>query len=247
MHRFLVLAFLMLFGAALPASAQLAAEELPIFYVVRQEATVFSQADSTRPYVSLGLREPVFLLAKEGRWMQIRTHDGAQGYVYASALSNTWIRVSKRKRSLFLYRGTTLVKEFPADFGYNAFADKERRGSTLDPDHWRTPEGTFYVAKKNAGSKYHRALVLNYPNAEDAERGLKAGLITIEEFNAIHAAEVAFTMPPMSTALGGYIEIHGSGTGVRTNWTQGCVALHNAHIDELWRWADVGTPVVIEP
>ncbi len=50
----------------------------------------------------------------------------------------------------------------------------------------------------------------------------------------------------MHTALGGMIEIHGDGTGVSNNWTQGCVAIHNTHIDKLWAWVEVGTPVIIE-
>ena len=51
----------------------------------------------------------------------------------------------------------------------------------------------------------------------------------------------------MNTALGGMIEIHGHGTGARSNWTQGCIAVRNDAMDRLWRWVAVGTPVVVEP
>ena len=130
--------------------------------------------------------------------------------------------------------------------GTNAFADKERRGGLLNPDDWRTPEGVFYVVGKNDQSRYYKALVLNYPTAEDAERGLQDELISEREYERIVKAHREQTMPPMDTPLGGWIEIHGSGTGVGSNWTQGCVALANGDMDVVYRWAVVGTPVLIE-
>jgi murein L,D-transpeptidase YafK len=180
------------------------------------------------------------------KWSKVRTQDNAQGYIKSEDISNVWIRVSKRQKSVFLYEGTDLVMKVPADFGYNAFADKVRQGSGTNPDDWRTPEGTFFVVKKNPYSKFYKAFVLNYPTAEDAERGLKQGLISGAQHRAIVDAENSFSMPPMSTALGGMIEIHGDGTGASTNWTQGCIAVHNKQMDELWEWVVVGTPVLVE-
>lgn len=246
MRRLLTLLMLVLFASTNVALAQSEAEEAPIFYVVKQVATVYSQADSTRPYLQLGFREPVFVEENNKNWYKIKTQDGAHGYVHHTAVSNYWIRVSKRKKSLYLYQGTELVKKYAADFGYNSFADKERRGNTLNPDDWRTPEGVFFVVRKNPHSRFYQAFVLNYPNTEDAERGLRDGLISRAEYNSIVNAENDFRMPPMGTALGGMIEIHGDGTGKSYNWTQGCVALHNEHIDELWDIVSVGTPVLVE-
>jgi len=51
----------------------------------------------------------------------------------------------------------------------------------------------------------------------------------------------------MNTELGGYIEIHGDGTGERNNWTQGCIAIANGELDRLWDLVTVGTPVLIDP
>lgn len=232
-----------------PATAQKASEakdDHPIYYTTSRQVTAYAAPDSSRPYVRLRFREPVHVVEEAGRWLQIRTQDGARGYVRREEVSNIWIRVSKEKKHLSVYRGTELVLRVPADFGFNAFADKEKRGSGLNPDDWRTPEGVFYVAKKNPASKYYKALVLNYPNAEDAARGLKERLITESEYEAIVKAEQQFEMPPMHTELGGWIEIHGHGTGVGRNWTQGCVAIENAQIDKLYRWVEIGTPVLIE-
>lgn len=217
-----------------------------VHYTTKSQAVLYSVSDSTRPYLELGMREPVWVIENGGRWARVRTRDGAQGLVRADLLSNVWIRVSKSSQTVFVYRGDRLAARIPADLGYNFFADKEVRGSPNDPDHWRTPEGTFHVAHKNANSQFYRALVLNYPNAEDAERGLSDGLITPADYEAIVLAEKTFRMPPMGTALGGYIEIHGRGTGQRANWTQGCIAVPDEEMDRIWDWITVGTPVIIE-
>ena len=217
-----------------------------MYYVVKRGATVYTEPVGGRAYLRLNFREPVFVLSSEGDWSRIRTQDGAQGYVETSALSNVWIRVSKHRKTLYVYRGMDLIMEMPADFGFNAFADKERQGSRANPDHWRTPDGNFFVVKKNPYSKFYKAFVLNYPTAEDARRGYKQGLISKQQHDTIVQAEKNFTSPPMHTALGGMIEIHGDGTGVSNNWTQGCVAIHNTHIEKLWAWVEVGTPVIIE-
>ena len=232
-----------------PAESQAqASADLPVlYYAIEPKVTVFTAPDSSRAYFTLRRREPVEVLEDHGRWVRVRTQERATGYVPKAQLSNVWIRISKREATLYLYEGDQLLRAFPTDFGQNAFADKEKRGSLYEPDHWRTPDGVFFIANKNPRSKFYKALVLNYPNAEDAERGLEQGYISKAEYDAILAAEAAIAMPPMNTALGGWIEVHGDGTGARSNWTQGCVAVHNDHIDYLWRHVYVGTPVLIEP
>ena len=217
-----------------------------IHYVVTEGAIIYTEPDGERPYVRLRFREPVYVLSTEDGWSRVRTQDGARGYIDASDVSNVWVRVSKRRKRVYLYRGIVLALEVPADFGYNAILDKERRGTEANPDHWRTPEGAFFVVKKNPTSQFYKALLLNYPNAEDAERGLHAGLIDKRQYDSIMRADATSSVPPMHTALGGYIEIHGDGTGRATNWTQGCVAVHNDHLDALWAEVSVGTPVIIE-
>lgn len=226
--------------------AQATGESRPLYYVVERQVAMHVAPDAASEKTNqFSFREPVYLLKRDGMWSQVRTKDGTEGYVMHSSLSNLWIRVAKSTQTIFVYEGTKLLKEIPADLGYNSFADKERRGSLRDRDHWRTPEGTFFVTKKNDRSQYYKAFVLNYPSREDAERGLKQGLITQAEYHAIARAEAMFETPPMSTALGGMIEIHGKGTGARNNWTQGCVAIPNDAMDDLWNLVRVGTPVLI--
>jgi len=217
-----------------------------LFYVTGKSARLYRDSIQSQPYVQLHYREPVSLLKKEGEIKKVRTMDGAIGYVNANQLSNIWIHVSKRRKLLILYRGMEVISKFHADFGYNGISDKVVRGSDARPDHWRTPEGVFYVVKKNPYSQFHRAFLLNYPNEEDAKRGLSEGLISQREYNAIMLAEKRGLPPPMQTPLGGFIEIHGNGTGASSNWTEGCVAVRDADMDLMWSYVQEGTPVVIE-
>lgn len=219
----------------------------PLYYVTRPEATVYTAPRDGKPYLKLHLREQVYLLEEEGGWARVKTMDGAEGYLMRGHLSNVWMRISKKSQTLFVYRGPELIEKFPVDLGYNYFADKERRGSMSGRDHWRTPEGQFFVVSLNGRSQYHKAFVLNYPTPEDAESGLKKGLISRAEHAAIVSADRKGAMPPMNTALGGWIEIHGNGTGARSNWTQGCIALKDQEIDRLWDLVQLGAPVLIEP
>jgi hypothetical protein len=221
--------------------------EPQLFYIISQETVMYRSADSTKPYTSVKFREPVDLIRQVGAWSEVSTGDGARGYVLSSQIANTWIRVSKSQSTVFVYRGVELIAEIPADLGYNTFADKERRGTARDRDHWRTPEGTFYIVGKNPRSQFYKAFVLNYPNSDDAARGLRDGLISQAEYAAIVRAEQEGIMPPMNTALGGMIEIHGHGTEGRISWTQGCIAITDAQMDRLWDLVHVGTPVLVEP
>ena len=221
--------------------------DFPVYYTIERGVTMYHASDSTRSYLHLRFREAVYVLERGERWSRVRTIDGANGLVHSEALSNVWIRIRKRSQTLFLYRGSILVARYPTDLGYNFYSDKEKRGSAAEPDHWRTPEGEFFVVSKNPRSAFYKALVLNYPNAEDAARGIREGLISDAEYEAIVGAERSFTVPPMNTGLGGFIEIHGDGTGARNNWTQGCIAIRNSQIDRLWSIVGIGTPVLIVP
>lgn len=245
--RWIAPVLLLIFSAASPlVFPPIAAQADGDPHYLLKDVTLYRSADSLRPVTRLPFRTTVFREEQEGAWTHVRTSEGEEGYVYGAVLSNTWVRVSKRSKMLYLYQGGSLVASFPADFGYNPLSDKEQRGSTAVRDHWRTPEGTFFVIDRNPESSFYRAFVLNYPTAEDARRGLEKGLVSKREHDAIVAAERDFRRPPMNTALGGMIEIHGHGTGSGVNWTQGCVAVRNAHMDDLWSYVQIGTPVVIE-
>ena len=154
-------------------------------------------------------------------------------------LNKARIIIHKKRRKLELFDGKTLVKTYEIVLGKTPVGDKEIEGDG------RTPEGKFYVFTKNDKSKFHLSLGLSYPNLEDAERGLSAGLITKAEYEAIAEAIAEKKMPPQTTKLGGEIYIHGGGTD--GDWTQGCVALADDDIKKLFDSIPVGTPVRILP
>ena len=122
--------------------------------------------------------------------------------------------------------------------GFSPEGDKVRQGDG------RTPEGEFYVCLKNDRSNFYLSLGLNYPSAEDAERGLRDKLITRAERNRIVRAIENKQRPPWDTALGGEIFIHGGGT--ESDWTWGCIALANPDVRELFDSVPMGTSVRIE-
>jgi murein L,D-transpeptidase YafK len=147
--------------------------------------------------------------------------------------------VEKGARRLRLYAGGELVRVRRVALGFEPEGDKVRQGDG------RTPEGDYKVCMKNPKSSFYLSLGLTYPNAEDAERGLRDGLITRAQHRGITNALTAGRCPPWNTALGGEIFIHGGGTG--RDWTFGCVALENPEIKELFDTLPAGTPVRILP
>jgi len=135
------------------------------------------------------------------------------------------ILVLKEKNLLLLLSRGEPVKRFDAEVGANALGVKRSQGDRA------TPEGRYRIVKKKdvGQSTYHRALLLDYPNAEDRKR---------------FAAAQKRGEIPRASAIGGLIEIHGDG-GRGQNWTDGCVALRNSDMDELYARVPVGTRVTI--
>jgi len=152
--------------------------------------------------------------------------------------------VKKTAGTVELFDGDRPVKTYACITG-GLPGDKEVEGDR------RTPVGVFRIVYKNPMSKFHLSMGLDYPNKEDAERGLKAGLITQTEYEGILAAlQSDLTLEANQkklwyTKLGGEIFIHGYAEG-RTG-TAGCVALQNPDVDELYAILPIGTKVDIRP
>ncbi len=135
------------------------------------------------------------------------------------------ILIEKIPPQLNLYYGGKKKYTFEAEFGSNWLGDKKSRGDMA------TPEGKYYITKKLSGAstKYHKALMINYPNKTD-----------VQEFNE----RIRNGQLPADASIGDLIEIHGDG-GKGGNWTQGCVALRNSDMDILFKYVTKGTPVTI--
>lgn len=136
------------------------------------------------------------------------------------------IVVEKGERRLTLFLRGAPVKTYAVALGRNPIGDKVSQGDG------RTPEGVFRIEYRNPNSRFHLALRLNYPDATHLMRAEALGV-----------------------SPGGDIMIHGLPKGYETigeahldaNWTEGCVAVTNAEIEEIWRAVRDGTPVEIKP
>lgn len=147
------------------------------------------------------------------------------------------VHIDKSERILAVRSGDSELVRWPVGLGGSPSGDKVRQGDQ------RTPVGTFRIVTRNPQSAYHLFLGISYPDREDAARGLEAGWLTDAQAESIESADRSGTKPPWGTTLGGAIGIHGGGSGA--DWTLGCIALDNVHIEELWELAPHGTAVII--
>jgi murein L,D-transpeptidase YafK len=134
--------------------------------------------------------------------------------------------VDKSERTLTLFWHGVPLKTYRVALGGAPNGPKEKQGDE------RTPEGVYHVDKRLEKSAFHRGLRISYPNREDRAIAREAG---------VHA--------------GGDIAIHGLRDGLAWvgsahtlfDWTDGCIAVTNEEIDELWRAVPKGTEVEIRP
>ena len=134
--------------------------------------------------------------------------------------------VLKKQHKLLLMSGNQVVKSYYVALGSGGLAPKQRQG-----DH-RTPEGLYTIDYRNPGSRYHLALHISYPRQTDMERARQMGV-----------------------SPGGDIMIHGLGPNFswagenhrHYDWTDGCIAVTDQEIEEIWRVVPDGTPVEIRP
>lgn len=150
---------------------------------------------------------------------------------------NVRIEIRKKARTLTLFDIEKPIKNYKMVLGFSPIGDKEIEGDG------KTPEGRFYVFTKNPESKFHLSLGISYPSVDDAERGLKENLISKDEAESIVRAISEKGMPLQKTKLGGEIYIHGG--GITNDWTDGCIALRNEEIAEVFKLVPVGAQVDI--
>lgn len=147
--------------------------------------------------------------------------------------------VHKAQRRLELYSGKRLLKRYRIALGFNPIGDKKREGDG------RTPEGKFYVCEKHRSKSFYLFIGISYPSVEDAERGLRSGIINRQQYDAIVRAINRKRRPPWNTPLGGEIGIHGG--GAERDWTLGCIAMSDADVAELYVTLQHGDSIVIKP
>lgn len=132
----------------------------------------------------------------------------------------------KSEHRLYLVSKGKRFASFPVTFGPVPKGHKQQRGDK------KTPEGRYTLSYKNSNSKYYKSILISYPNKQDRANARKKGVDP-----------------------GDNIMIHGQPNGwgwaspVLQNflWTDGCIALSDKHMDQVWKAVNAGTPIEIRP
>lgn len=134
--------------------------------------------------------------------------------------------VSKSDRQLYLMQGRTVVRAYPVSLGKNPVGHKLHQGDQ------RTPEGRYYLDWRNRESRYHLALHISYPNPKDRQRAAQQGV-----------------QPGGSIMLHGLPKKYADGARVLLDldWTDGCIAVSNQAIEEIWQMVADNTIIEIFP
>ena len=142
-----------------------------------------------------------------------------------------YILVDKTDYELQVFDEEGWYATYPVVFGNKSLADKMVEGDR------KTPEGSFKIVNKRPHDKWHKIMALDYPNKESWEK-----------FKQRKAKGII----PANAKIGGGIAIHGTWPNDDlvvddyTNWTQGCIALRNEDLDEIFTYIPIGTRVIIQ-
>jgi lipoprotein-anchoring transpeptidase ErfK/SrfK len=136
------------------------------------------------------------------------------------------IVIEKGARRLYLLRGDDVIVEYPVKLGLNPYGHKQREGD------FRTPEGTYHLSRRNPRSEFFLSVEVSYPNEADRARARQSGV-----------------------RPGGLIMIHGQPNVPRktpdyyasNDWTDGCIAVSNSDMVDIWQRTRLGMPIEIRP
>ena len=129
------------------------------------------------------------------------------------------VYVDKSERVLKLLSGDKVIKTYHIALGDSPAGHKRQQGDE------RTPEGVYRITYRNDRSRYHLSLRISYPDQADRGQARARGVDP-----------------------GGDIMIHGATPPGRAgDWTDGCIAVTDTEIEDIWRRVPVGTPIRIDP
>lgn len=136
----------------------------------------------------------------------------------------TQVVVQKGARQMHLLSGNTVLKSYAIGLGNEPIGHKQYEGDG------KTPEGRYFIDRRNPNSSYHLSIGVSYPNIEDTARARTVGL-----------------------SPGGDIFIHGRGpegnakAPTMRDWTAGCIAVTDKEMEDIYAMVQDGTPIVITP
>ncbi|WP_108608946.1 L,D-transpeptidase family protein [Aminobacter sp. P9b] len=136
------------------------------------------------------------------------------------------VRVDKSDRLMELMSGEKIVRSYAVALGANPVGHKRQEGDE------RTPEGRYVLDWRNPESAFTKSIHISYPNANDKAAAMRAGVDP-----------------------GGMIMIHGQSKGFgwwswlmqMFDWTNGCIAVTDEDMAEIWQMVENGTPIEINP
>jgi murein L,D-transpeptidase YafK len=137
-----------------------------------------------------------------------------------------YVVVDKSDRKLYLYKAGRVLREFDVALGQMPNGPKQREGD------FRTPEGKYYLGGRNTNSDFFLSIHVSYPNEADRARARAEGVDP-----------------------GGQIMIHGWPNDPKydlrryesTDWTDGCIAVSNSDMVDIWLMTRESTPIEIRP
>jgi murein L,D-transpeptidase YafK len=132
--------------------------------------------------------------------------------------------VHKGQRRVELYRGDKVLRSYTCSLGLSPTGHKQREGD------FRTPEGNYYLDTRNFDSDFFLSIRISYPNDEDLLKARKLG-VDPGNYIMIHG------LPNRMERTPSYYTSH--------DWTNGCVAVSNADMVEIWMLTDLQTPIDI--
>ncbi len=134
--------------------------------------------------------------------------------------------VYKRERKLVLLSQGKELRTYKIALGSEPVGPKVRQG-----DH-RTPEGVYTLDSRNPNSRFYKAFHISYPNSREVAAAKKLGVSAGGDI-MLHG------LPKEYAWVGREHTLH--------DWTDGCIAVTNAEMDEIWKLVRVGTPIEIRP
>lgn len=137
------------------------------------------------------------------------------------------VLVKKSEKALYLLKDGKPLKRYHVVFGPRAKGPKLMEGDE------RTPEGEYTLDFKNEKSRFYKSIRISYPNESDVARARKHNVDPGNNI-MIHGTKNSWNAKTAAKAK-------------NHNWTDGCIALSNSDMDELWAAIDIGTPIKILP
>ncbi len=221
--RYLIVGIAALGAARLSAEEVPAADVAPAAEVSADAAAAVAAPTGTAPVTDAAAATPV---AAAGAATAAAIASGTSAVAATGFAEADRLVVHKSKRRLELLKDGAVVAEYPIRLGLNPAGHKMHEGD------FRTPEGHYYLSRRNPRSDYFLSIEVSYPNEADRRRARGNG-----------------------KAAGGSIMIHGQPNVprkpadyyARNDWTDGCIAVSNSDMVDIWLRTRVGLPIDIRP